>query len=166
MSSPEDGAKAYALAMKHSQSGNLEAALKWARKALSIDPTLTKAKILLTSLEKGNMPGYEEGVGTSSGAARASSMNGSASAEGLKRRPAGAESNGKAKQEAGSTTTREYTEEQRRIVVQVNKAGRENDYYGVLMLKKSDSPDENAIKKGYRKVGKVCEETCRIALTA
>lgn len=151
MSSPEDGIKAYSLAMKHSQSGNLESALKWARKAISIDPSLTRAKILLTSLEKGHLPGYEEGVGSSSAGSSATKtnggMNGHANTEGLKKRATSTST-----RESPSTPQREFTEQQLKIVKQVNKAGRENDYYGVLGLKKSDEPDENAIKKGYRKL--------------
>ncbi|MCO5565428.1 hypothetical protein L7F22_019101 [Adiantum nelumboides] len=151
MSSPEDGEKAYALAMKHSQSGNLESALKWSKKALSIDPNLTKAKILLTSLEKGHMPGYEEGVGSSSTGSKTNGMNGHTNnSEGLKKRSTASSS--AAARESPSTPQREYTEVQMKIVKQVNKSGRENDYYGVLGLKKSDEPDENAIKKGYRKL--------------
>lgn len=151
MSSPEDGAKAYSLAMKKSQAGDLEGAIKWARKALSIDPTLTKAKILLTSLERGHMPGYTETAGNGR-PAESSSANRSAT-DGLRRRNYN-ESNEKASSGDGqSTPKREYTEEHVRIVTHVTKAGREHDYYSVLMLKKSDKPDDNAIKKGYRKVG-------------
>jgi DnaJ family protein B protein 12 len=147
-SSSDDGEKAYALAMKHSQSGNLEASLKWARKALSIDPTLTKAKILLTSLERGHMPGHAESTGTSSG------VNGGANgSEGVKKRSTTAStSSSSANGTSAAPKQREYTKEQLQVVARVNEAGRKNDYYGVLMLSKSDDPDENAIKKGYRKL--------------
>jgi len=142
MSSPEDAAKAYALAMKHSESGNLEGALKWARKSLAIDPSLSKAKVLLTSLEKGHMPGKPQ----ASASASSSNMNGSANGgEGMRKRQS-------EKTEAAPPPKREFTKEQARVVAQVNKAGREHDYYAVLLLKKEDKPDENAIKKGYRKV--------------
>lgn len=151
MSSPEDAIKAYDLAMKHSASGNLEGALKWARKAISIDPTLSRAKVLVTSLEKGHMPGHSGPSASTS----SSSMNGHASsngpADGMRKRGAGSPSNGDATNSAAPK--REYTKEQAKVVAQVNKAGREHDYYAVLLLKKEDSPDENAIKKGYRKVG-------------
>jgi hypothetical protein len=143
MSSPEDAAKAYALSMKHSEAGNLEGALKWARKAIAIDPTLSKAKVLLTSLEKGHMPGKSQASSSSSSAQPA---NGSASAgEGMRKRAS-------EKSEPAAAPKREFTKEQARVVAQVNKAGKEHDYYAVLLLKKEDKPDDNAIKKGYRKV--------------
>ena len=148
MSSPEDAAKAYGLAMKHSQAGNLEGALKWARKALAIDPSLSRAKVLLTSLERGHMPGQSQpSTSTSS-----SSMNGSANGggEGVRKRATGAGE----KSEPAGAAKREYTKEQALVVAQVNKAGRDHDYYAVLLLKKEDKPDDNAIKKGYRKVSR------------
>lgn len=156
MSSPEDAEKAYNLAMKHSQSGNLDGALKWARKAMAIDPLSSKAKVLLTSLEKGHMPGHSQAStsssngmnGSASGSASASAST-SASADGVRKRTTATSSTSK-KSEAAPQ--REYTKEQARVVAQVNKAGREHDYYGVLLLKKEDKPDENAVKKGYRKV--------------
>lgn len=159
MSSPEDAQKAYNLAMKHSASGNLEGALKWARKAMSMDPNSSQAKILLTSLEKGHMPGStstqnqangssaEAGTSSSSSGKSSAMPNGTASA--AQRRPAAAGASSAAEEKRPQ---REYTKEQAKIVTQVNKAGRDNDFYGVLGLKKEDKPDENAIKKGYRKV--------------
>lgn len=152
MSSPEDAEKAYNLAMKHSQSGNLDGALKWARKAMAIDSSSTKAKVLLTSLEKGHMPGHSQASTSSS-----NGMNGNASAstssptEGVRKRTTTATTSSGEKSEAAAPK-REYTKEQARVVAQVNKAGREHDYYGVLLLKKEDKPDENTVKKGYRKV--------------
>ncbi|PWN91459.1 DnaJ-domain-containing protein [Acaromyces ingoldii] len=159
MSSPEDAQKAYNLAMKHSSSGNLEGALKWARKAMSMDPNSSQAKILLTSLEKGHMPGNtstqnqangssaEAGTSSSSSGKSSAMPNGTASA--AHRRPAAAGASSAAEEKRPQ---REYTKEQAKIVTQVNKAGRDNDFYGVLGLKKEDKPDENAIKKGYRKL--------------
>lgn len=153
MSSPEDADKAYNLAMKHSQSGNLDGALKWARKAMAIDPTSSKAKVLLTSLEKGHMPGSTQASSSTS-----TGVNGhaSGSSEGTRKRtaPATTSSSAREKSEAAPLPAREFTKEQARVVAQVNKAGKEHDYYGVLLLKKDDKPDENAIKKGYRKVSR------------
>jgi hypothetical protein len=151
MSSPEDAEKAYDLAMKHSQSGNLDGAIKWARKAMACDPTFSKAKVLLTSLEKGHMPGHAEASTSAT-----NGMNGHAgSNDGARKRnaPAASTSAAAAKERTEpAPPKREFTKEQARVVAQVNKAGREHDYYGVLLLKKDDKPDENAIKKGYRKV--------------
>ncbi|UZJ57081.1 hypothetical protein CBS101457_006401 [Exobasidium rhododendri] len=143
MSSPEDAAKAYDLAMKHSESGNLPGALKWAKKALAIDPSLSKAKVLLTSLEKGHMPGRAQGSSSAGTSNTNGKVNGTA-AEGTRKRTS--------EKTEPAAPKREYTREQSRVVAQVHKAGREHDYYAVLLLVKEDNPDENAIKKGYRKL--------------
>lgn len=153
--SEEDALAALKLARKHADAGNHVAALKWARKSLAINAT-PDARFLVEKLESGG------GGGGGASAAGPSSGASAPSSEGLRNRASAAAATSSAS--AGSSPApsarappekqkaREWTPEQAAVVKRVNAAGRAHDYYGVLGLKKEDSPDESAVKKGYRKV--------------
>lgn len=129
----DDAQKALNLARKHDANGNRDAALKWARKSVSIYST-PEATTLVSRLET---------VGT----------QGTPSAKG---EPASAPSETTYTSTTSKTTTsnasgakQEYTQTQIEVVRRVKQAG--GDFYSVLQIEKTAS--ETDIKKSYKKVG-------------
>ncbi|CEH18950.1 Molecular chaperone (DnaJ superfamily) [Ceraceosorus bombacis] len=147
--SSEDALAALQLSQKYRSQGDLAGALKWAKKSNAIRPT-SEAEVVIRRLEKEMEAGGPFANGEPS--TSASTSNGSnlrsrttASSRSAPNLTAGAREKEKEK-------VREFTPEQAAVVKRVNEAGRKNDFYAVLLLKREDKPDENAIKKGYRKL--------------
>ncbi|PWN98755.1 hypothetical protein FA09DRAFT_250381 [Tilletiopsis washingtonensis] len=149
--SEEDALAALKLARKHADAGNHVAALKWARKSLAINAT-PDARFLVEKLESGAGAAAAGPSGSSTSSAAAPGGEGLRSRAPAAAAAAGSSPAPSARAPPEKQKAREWTPEQAAVVKRVNAAGRAHDYYGVLGLKKEDSPDESAVKKGYRKV--------------
>ncbi|PWN53843.1 DnaJ-domain-containing protein [Violaceomyces palustris] len=139
----EEAQKALSLALKHDANGDTVAAIKWAKKSISIHST-PAAQALLVRLEKNGATG-------SSTAASGAQPSSSSSSEGLRSRAtasASVHSNGSAKRDPPEEKKREYTAAQVEVVKKVKKAG--GDFYAVLGVEKT--VEEGGIKKAYRKL--------------
>ena len=128
----DEARKALDLARKHDENGNIEAALKWARKSVAIYST-PEAMALFTRLkEKGTQGTPSADSGTSSAPKETVYMA--------------------AKTETRTTDAEgprsEYTEQQVEVVRRVKRAG--GDFYAVLNVHKTATDTE--VKKSYKKV--------------
>ena len=131
----DDALKALNLARKHDANGNRDAALKWARKSVSIYST-PEATTLVSRLEtvgtQGTPSTKEEPTSAPSETTYTSTTT-------------------KTTTSNSSGTKQEYTQTQIEVVRRVKQAG--GDFYSVLQIEKTAS--ETDIKKSYKKVGMV-----------
>mgnify|MGYP002719352878 FL=1 len=128
----DEARKALDLARKHDENGNIEAALKWARKSVAIYST-PEAMALFTRLkEKGAQGTPSADSGASSAPKETVYM--ATKTETRKTDAEGPRS--------------EYTEQQVEVVRRVKRAG--GDFYAVLNVQKTATDTE--VKKSYKKV--------------
>ncbi|PKI85315.1 Chaperone protein dnaJ [Malassezia vespertilionis] len=122
----EEAHKALGLAQKHVSDGNTAAALKWARKSVSIHAT-PEATALVAKLEK-------QGVSSNGGKQETTTTFTSSTTSTTKTNSQGNQT--------------QYTQQQMEIVRRVKSAG--GDFYRVLSLEKT--AEEHEVKKSYKKL--------------
>lgn len=129
----EEAQKALNLARKHDLNGNKDAALKWARKSVSIYST-PEATTLVSRLETVGTQG------TPSSSAKPSELDSETTYTSTTTTTTSSQAQGE---------KQEYTQTQVEIVRRVKRAG--GDFYSVLQVEKT--AQDSDIKKAYKKVG-------------
>lgn len=141
----DDAKKAIDIARRKLAAGDLEGAIRFAKKSIAMQDTVT-AKSLLRELEALQKEGKSSTASGSAGSANAGpSRQSNGTASGSKARS----SSSSAAPEASTSVKRDYTSEQAALVKRVRSC-KITEYYEILSLQKGC--EEVMIKKAYRKL--------------